>query len=114
MMLIGALAYALPETQEFVSLLPAVAGIVIATGGMVAGVDKHARPWFLRFNALAAILMVIFVLKRFGHDWGEFQAYQLPIISDCDILMLAMVFLACGMREVSRSRNSGTQAVSDR
>ena len=102
MMLVGSLAYALPLHQDFAALLPAIAGMVMATGGMVARMDAASRRIFLRVNIAAAFLLVAFTLTHMGHDAAHIRSSRIAVIADVDVLTLAIVFIVSAMRELNR------------
>lgn len=93
LMLVGAIAYALPQEQEFAALLPAFAGIVVATGGVVAMTRELARKTMMQINAFAAALLLVYTAIRIVPDSFEKTRSSVHLIADLDVLGLSAVFL---------------------
>ena len=94
-MLVGALAYALPQGQESGTLVPALAGIVMACGSVVCAGNETARKYTMWVNAVVSGILIIHCAIRIVPDWMivEFEGNNLNFIADVNVLGLSIAFL---------------------
>jgi hypothetical protein len=88
LMLVGAMAYAMPAVQDFEALYPAFAGIVIATAGFVGKNHENARHQMIAVATTAAALVMIWACLRVVPDMLGWLYDTIPLIADVDTIAL--------------------------
>lgn len=99
LMLMGACAFALPAENEFHNLLPAFAGIVIASASITALHWEGGLKLLPRINGYAAIFLLIYVCFRLPPDIQRAHTDNAWLISDLDVLMLALLLIGAALRK---------------
>lgn len=103
-MLVGAIAYALPQEQQFTALLPAFAGIVVATGGVVGMTREVTRKTWMKVNAVAAVLLLVYAVVRLWPDGAQMNKGITRFIADLDVLGLSVVFIYFSIKNRNKEK----------
>lgn len=94
LMLVGALAYAMPVHQNLVALLPALAGVIIALGGIATLTQKKFMEVLMSMNSVIAIILIASSVVAFLGLTPSFkQGDDIVIIVNTEVIVLSAVFL---------------------
>jgi Ca2+/Na+ antiporter len=93
LMLVGAMAYALPVHQDFFELIPALAGIIIATGGLVGWLHDDLRKHMMHLNVIVAFILLLYTGFKLMRAGTITVQENITVISDVDTLALCIVFV---------------------
>ena len=93
LMLVGAVAYALPAKQEFSALIPAFGGIVLSTGGLVGMASDSSRKHVMHLNAVVTLILLVFASLKIVPDTLKLKEASTHFVADVDVLGLSAVYL---------------------
>lgn len=100
LMLVGSLAYGLPQTQDFNVLYTAFGGIVIATAGFVALRHPNLAAPILNVNLGVSLTMLMWSAFRFVPDLISVRADGISVIADLQAMIFAGLILIRAVREI--------------
>lgn len=107
LMLVGAVAYVLPENPQASALIPPMGGLIMALGGLMAARNDHLRKHVMHVNVLVSIVLLIWVSSKVGTDLGLINTDKNAIttlIADVDILALSAIYLYFAIRSFIKAR----------
>lgn len=106
-MLVGALAYAMPERQELWLLIPAFFGVVIALLGAVAMRCDRLRKMALRANVALAIFVLVSAALKVAMLWALGETAGIPMMANVDLLVLSGIFLHYAIKSFLEAKVNG-------
>ena len=105
LMLVGAMAYALPAHQDLQELTPALFGIVIAVGGLIAMTADNTRKHVMHLNAVLALALLVWSSIKIVPDWSTRETHT-RFVADLDVLGLSAVYMYCAIKSFIAARLS--------
>lgn len=104
LMMVGILAYMLPDTQQASELVPAIGGVIMALGGWITLHREHLRKHLMHMNALIALLLCVGSVVKIAQDWHKYTMHESFLVADLDVLALTAVFLYYAIKSFKEAR----------
>jgi hypothetical protein len=105
-MLVGALAYALPQQQEAYRLVPAFVGIIISLFGMISLAQTHAEADLMFANFVNCALLVVYSVMLIAPDFANFSRNTVELTADISLICFAGIFLYVARRAFVEAKAS--------
>lgn len=99
-MLVGALAYTFAIEIELFFLIPALAGALIAIGGLACLHDDVNKRGMMITNLLGGYLILIYVAFRLIPDIAALKKSHIGLVSDLFVFVLTVLLIITSKKEL--------------